>query len=1066
MGKRIFSLFCVLTLCLMMLPTTALGADTPVSYLAWDAETNSHVEESCDNYTVVTAETVTWDSGWYVVNANNLWINARIEVQGDVSLILMDDTFLNVQGIHVGSNSSLTIYGQTAGTGRLIAKPGRDSAGLAVIGGNEGEDGGTIAIHGGNINVQSYGPDMDTGGVGAGIGGGANGAGGTIIITGGMIRASGKSDLESGAASAAIGGGSGGDSGTISIFGGQIDASSRDMDIAGIGSGSGGVNGTISITGGYFYEGDLIQNTVSGVQVAQDRSVILQNIDDRVWYMVTDQVGELNIIGGTEGADYTRENGVITVLTNTPLTISGNGMVCKERIVVNDGVSGQLTISNVNIFTQAAPLEIPTGSSLFLTLEEENILKASVGSGVLNRGSVTIAGSGVLDTQGFFENSSGIDNTNAKLVIEDGVITADGGSEGAGIGGGDITIHGGTVTAKGYWHAAGIGGSVIEITGGSVVATGDAWGPGISGAEGTSVKISGGKVTAKGGTNAGAGIGGFGGSGHIGHAESGGTIEITGGIVTATSRVGAGIGGGGHTSSNSTQWGDGGTITISGGVVTAYSQYGAAIGGGSLTSADKGGAGGDITISGGTVTATSGREGVGIGGGSATDSSGSFSTGENGHAVIITTVISDHSDEVAWNGIFFEGNNDGKAYGTQVSPQEDFTVPEDKNLVIDNGKTVTIPEGVVATNNGTITIDEGSLLVNNGVLINNGTIIGTITGTGVTVEQDGTTVTIEQGGNTVTVTLPEEDSTITVNDDGSIILPGGSTVTVPDGAGGSTTITMPENGGVLDPSTGEVIQYYAVTFDSKGGSSVDSIVAAKGSLLTKPENPIREGYTFTGWFKNEACTVAWNFASDLVAEDTTLYAGWKQAGGGSTGGSGGEEPEEQTNPFTDVVESDYYYDAVLWAVANDVTEGTSASTFSPDKAVTRGQMVTFLWRAYGSPEAAGTNPFTDVSVDDYYYDAVLWAAVNGVTEGTSASTFNPDASVSRAQAITFQWRAAGAPEMSGSSFGDVDEGAYYADAVAWAVKNEITNGTGDNTFSPNKITPRAQAVTFLWRELA
>ena len=180
---------------------------------------------------------------------------------------------------------------------------------------------------------------------------------------------------------------------------------------------------------------------------------------------------------------------------------------------------------------------------------------------------------------------------------------------------------------------------------------------------------------------------------------------------------------------------------------------------------------------------------------------------------------------------------------------------------------------------------------------------------------------------------------------------------------------------------------------------------------------------------------------------------------------GSEVPEEQTNPFTDVYESDYYYDAVLWAVANGVTNGTSATTFGPNVTVTRAQMVTFLWRAHGSPKATGTNPFTDVSTSDYYYDAVLWAVANGVTVGTSATTFSPDAPVTRAQAVTFQWRAAGSPVVSGSSFGDVATDAYYVNAVTWAVANGITNGTGGNSFSPDVVVSRAQAVTFLYREL-
>ena len=178
-----------------------------------------------------------------------------------------------------------------------------------------------------------------------------------------------------------------------------------------------------------------------------------------------------------------------------------------------------------------------------------------------------------------------------------------------------------------------------------------------------------------------------------------------------------------------------------------------------------------------------------------------------------------------------------------------------------------------------------------------------------------------------------------------------------------------------------------------------------------------------------------------------------------------EIPEPAANPFTDVSANAWYYDAVLWAVENGVTNGTSATTFSPDVTVSRAQMVTFLWRAYGAPRASGSNPFTDVSADAWYYDAVLWAVANGITNGTSATTFSPDAPVTRSQAVTFQWRAAGAPAASGGSFADVAADAWYAGAVAWAVAGGITNGTGGNSFSPDVVVTRAQAVTFLWREL-
>ena len=170
--------------------------------------------------------------------------------------------------------------------------------------------------------------------------------------------------------------------------------------------------------------------------------------------------------------------------------------------------------------------------------------------------------------------------------------------------------------------------------------------------------------------------------------------------------------------------------------------------------------------------------------------------------------------------------------------------------------------------------------------------------------------------------------------------------------------------------------------------------------------------------------------------------------------------------FHDVTRFDYFYDAVKWAVDHDITSGTGRFTFSPNAACTRAQTVTFLWRAAGSPRPVSTvNPFTDVHYGDYFYQAVLWAVENGITMGTSATTFSPDATVTRAQVVTFLWRANGQPAAWNSGFTDVSADAYYAKAVAWAVENGITTGTGFGVFSPDAACTRAQIVTFLYRYL-
>ena len=177
----------------------------------------------------------------------------------------------------------------------------------------------------------------------------------------------------------------------------------------------------------------------------------------------------------------------------------------------------------------------------------------------------------------------------------------------------------------------------------------------------------------------------------------------------------------------------------------------------------------------------------------------------------------------------------------------------------------------------------------------------------------------------------------------------------------------------------------------------------------------------------------------------------------------GDNP--QTGVFVDVATGSYYEDAVDWAVENGITQGTDDTHFSPDGICTRAQAVTFLWRAAGSPEPeTRTMPFADVSADSYYYDAVLWAVENGIAKGTSHTTFSPDATCTRAQAVTFLWRSEKSPAGDTvNPFTDVKSTAYYAGAVLWAVKEDITKGTTSTTFSPNADCTRAQIVTFLWR---
>ena len=176
----------------------------------------------------------------------------------------------------------------------------------------------------------------------------------------------------------------------------------------------------------------------------------------------------------------------------------------------------------------------------------------------------------------------------------------------------------------------------------------------------------------------------------------------------------------------------------------------------------------------------------------------------------------------------------------------------------------------------------------------------------------------------------------------------------------------------------------------------------------------------------------------------------------------------RTNPFVDVSESDYFYEPVLWAVDKGITNGTDATHFSPTATCTRGQVVTFLWRAAGSPTPTSTtNPFTDVTPSDYYYNAVLWAVGKNITNGTSATTFGPNAGCTRGQVVTFLHRFENSPKPSSTTnpFVDVSSSEYYYTPVLWAVGKGITNGTDATHFSPNATCTRGQIVTFLYRDM-
>ena len=462
--------------------------------------------------------------------------------------------------------------------------------------------------------------------------------------------------------------------------------------------------------------------------------------------------------------------------------------------------------------------------------------------------------------------------------------------------------------------------------------------------------------------------------------------------------------------------------------------------------------------------------------------------------------------------------------------------------------------------NGKVTVTPGSTIGSgtfNGEVINNGTITGgTFSGTVINGE-DGT---IAEG-----VSIPNLKFIVTFDNEGTrttAIIDNGVKLTAPaaptkegyrfggwyyDNNGGKAkwdfdtdTVTRAMT------LTAKWVQTYTVAFDTSGGSAVDPVTVVAGSTVTKPADPMKSGYTFGGWYKDSTLQTPWDFANGTVTADTTLYAKWtanppapsyddsdptyavsaptaengsvtvspKNASAGSTVtitvkhdsgyvletisvtdkngndlkltdmGNGKYtftmpaskveikmtfmEDNSVLNFFYDVPNDAYYFEAVKWAAENGITGGVGNSLFAPNQPCTRAQIVTFLWRAAGSPVVNYRMPFTDVDEGAYYAEAVRWAASCGIVTGLTETTFGTDSVCTRAQAAAMIYRCAQAQGkgftgawMFHLPFTDVPEWAY--ESVAWCYMNGVTTGVSETSFAPGNDCTRAQIVTFLWR---
>ena len=396
------------------------------------------------------------------------------------------------------------------------------------------------------------------------------------------------------------------------------------------------------------------------------------------------------------------------------------------------------------------------------------------------------------------------------------------------------------------------------------------------------------------------------------------------------------------------------------------------------------------------------------------------------------------------DGADVENPTDVGTYDVVISRAEDETYAA-FSQTITGGLVITPADYPV-----TVQADKTSLTGSGTVTLTVSSSVEGITVTDVTCSDSSITLTKNADG-TYSVTLPNVTKTYTftavVEGVSANYGEGPATCTVSvtrrssssgssSSSGNSYTMSAPntKNGDVtVSPKTAKKGDTVTVTVTPDSGYELDTITVKDASGNTLKLTDKGNGkYTFT--MPGSKVTVS----AEFVEEQTTLT-------------------------FADVPANAYYADAVAWAVKNGITNGKSSGLFGSNAPCTRGQIVTFLWRAAGSPEPKNAASFTDVPAGAYYAKAVAWAIENGITLGTTDTTFSPNAACTRAQSITFLYRALGKLADSKAAFSDVLAGSYYANAVAWAVENGVTNGTSATTFSPNNGCTRAQIVTFLYR---
>ncbi|MDO4516374.1 MAG: S-layer homology domain-containing protein [Bacillota bacterium] len=1079
MKKRLLSILMTLALCLGLLPTVAL-AEGGVSYLNENGD-----KQTCASATEVTRGDTNWSDGWYVVRGN-MTIGTdtepqRVTVTGDVHLILTDGCELTVTGgIQVAGNNNLTIYAQSTDESTMGKLTATGSSNGAGIGGGPypGHNGGTITINGGTVIATST--------SGAGIGGGGcssdggytvGGNGGTITINGGTVTAT---STNSGAG---IGGGVGfvwgngdsgygGSGGDITINGGTVNATgTTGAGIGGGGGNNGGSGGEITICGGTVTasstsgagigggkglsggkgDGGTFQTTDNGNAVIFASSIGYQS-NQSSWSGVIfegDADGKVYGTSVTPIEDFTIDSDKkLTIPSGASLTIpEGKTLTNKGTISIDGGTmtnKGTIINNGGTITGTFFGIQPKVGVSAEY-LDETGTKKTCDTAIVVESGDTTWGTVGKTTwyvVQGDVSISQGVTfSGDVHLILEDRCdLTVENGIES----GGNLTIYAqSTGDAQGRIYAVGpetsdatscgilvsnmtINGGSVTATGGSVTTTGGSVDTGSYGILAGNLTISGGSVGAK-GSNAMMSYGIF--------TDS--YLTITGGTVTATGNDAETISCGIYvhnqlTIDGSTVKAEVGSAADSNGIYAnkqlTITDSTVKVKVGDAKDFSKGIATfGSVTITGGSVEVKAGTAGTSSTGilasGDVTITGGSHVTvhapgnGSNGHAMNKSPQL----PEIYW---------------WRTADTDPFTASGTAKYKYKYSDTY-----VEFTDSFTITLDPNFDGGESGAMTTGAD--GKLTGNLPTPTRDGYTFdswfTAATGGEKVT-NETVFNGYVTIYAHWMAKSSGGSsTPTYPP------TVTQPENGTVtVNPKSPRKGDTVTITPTPDAGYTVEQVlVTDKNGDAVEVTNNGDGTYSFT------------QPAGKVDVEITFM------------------EDNTMLNFFVDVPANAYYYDAVLWAAENGITGGVDETHFAPNAPCTRAQIVTFLWRSAGCPEPENVSSFADVPADSYYAKAVAWAVEQGITTGTGDGMFSPDATCTRAQAMTFIYRSeqvqGGGMEgdwMFRNPFSDVDLESYYGEAVMWAVANGITTGTSDTTFSPGEDCTRAQIVTFLWRNCA